>query len=279
MTLSTKTIWPFLACCLLMPVAKCQPLGQTQSASASPSPPQATQPQTPQPQTPAPKTQPEIPAWKTQPYDSALSFYHTWLTPETHLFRGSEYVAYTQLLKSGYPYFGENSRRRGTVYYDGVLYKNVFLYYDLVTGQLVMNDTYNVFKIALFNELVDSFSIEDHFFIHLRDSLNPTAPHNGYYEQLFNGHILLLKKEKKEILEDLNQGEHAIHYIEGADSSYYLKIGNTYHPVNNRRSLSNTLKNRKKDLKRFLRSQHLSMRKEREITLIKVAAWYDSLPH
>lgn len=212
-------------------------------------------------------------------YDSALSVYHTYMTPETHLFRGDEYVVYVQLLKEGYPYFGENSRRKGSVYYDGIFYKDVYLYLDLVSGQVIMNDVFNVFKIALITNLVDSFSIEDHFFIRLRDSLNPSQPRNGFYEELYKGHILLLKREKKTIEEDLYSSDHALRFIKGADSSYYLKTGNVYHAVNNSRSLLNVLKDHKKDVKIFIRTHHLSMRKDRENTLIKVTAWYDSLPH
>jgi len=201
------------------------------------------------------------------------------MTPETHLFRGSEYVTYAQVLKAGYPYFGENSKRKGMVAYNKIRYNDVYLYYDLVTGQVVMNDFYNVFKIALYSPLVDSFSIENHFFIHLRDSLNPTAPRNGFYERLYNGHIQLLKKEKKDIQEDLYSSNVAQRFIQGADSAYYLKIGDVYHPVNNNRSLRNVLKDHKKELKKFIRTQQLSLRKQREITLIKVTAWYDSLTH
>jgi len=212
-------------------------------------------------------------------YDSAISQYHAYMAPETHLYRGDEYVAYVQLLKEGYPYFGENSKRIGMVAYDKIIYKDVYLYYDLVTGQVVMNDLYNVFKIALIGPLIDSFSIENHFFIHLRDSLNPTAPRNGFYERLYDGHIELLKKEKKQIEEDLYSTDHVLRFIHGTDSAYYLRIGNAYHAVNNSKSLQNALQDKKKDLRKFIRTQHLSMRRERENTLIKVTAWYDSLPH
>ena len=212
-------------------------------------------------------------------YDSAVSQYHNYMVPETHLFRGNEYVAYVQTLKEGYPYFGENSRRKGMVAYNKIIYGDIYLYYDLVTQEVVINDFYDVFKIALYNELVDSFSIENHFFIHLRDSLNPTAPRNGFYERLYNGHIQLLKKEKKEIQEDLYSSNVVLRFIHGADSAYYLKIGDAYHPVNNNRSLQNALKDHRKELKKFLRTQQLSMRRAREITLIKVTAWYDSLTH
>jgi hypothetical protein len=215
-------------------------------------------------------------------YDSAVSQYHAYMVPETHLFRGNEYAAYAQQLKEGYPYFGENSKRKGMVAYDKIIYNDVYLYYDLVTGDVVINDFFNVFKIALYTPLLDSFSIEDHFFIHLRDSLNPTAPRNGFYERLYNGYngrIQLLKKEKKEIQEDLYSSNVAQRFIRGADSAYYLRIGEVYHPVNNNRSLQNVLKDHRKELKKFIRTRQLSMRRNREITLIKVTAWYDSLTH
>lgn len=212
-------------------------------------------------------------------YDSAINDYHSYMSPETHFFRGDEYLTYAQLLKEGYPYFGENSKRKGWVAYDKIIYSNIYLYYDIVTGQVVIPDFYDVFKIALYTHLIDSFSIENHFFIQLRDSLNPTQPRNGFYERLYNGHIQLLKKEKKSIEEDLYSSSVVQRFIHGADSSYYLKIGNTYHAVNNTKSLQNLVGDRKKDLKKFIRSQQLSMRKDRENTLIKVTAWYDTFPH
>jgi hypothetical protein len=212
-------------------------------------------------------------------FDSAVSQYHAYVTPETHLLRGPEYITYAQLLKEGYPYFGENSMRYGTVYYDGIRYEHVKLYHDLVTGEVVTNDNYNVFKISLITELVDSFSIEDHHFIHLRDSLNPSQPRNGFYEVLYAGHLVLLKKEKKSIQEDLYSSDHAIKFIHGTDSVYYLRNGNVYHPVNNSKSLLNLLQDKKKEIKKYIRSEQLSMRKDRENTLIKVIAWYDSQPH
>ncbi len=250
MRLTTKTFWPILLVCAHLSL-----LGRAQSVAD------------------------DSDSLIQTAYDSAVSQYHTYMTPETHLFRGSEYVTYAQVLKEGYPYFGENSKRKGMVAYNKIRYNDVYLYYDLVTGQVVMNDFYNVFKIALYSPLVDSFSIENHFFIHLRDSLNPTAPRNGFYERLYNGHIQLLKKEKKDIQEDLYSSNVAQRFIQGADSAYYLKIGDVYHPVNNNRSLRNVLKDHKKELKKFIRTQQLSLRKQREITLIKVTAWYDSLTH
>lgn len=213
-------------------------------------------------------------------YGDALRLYHDWLAPEPNLYRGPEYVAYDHLLREGHPYYGDNSRYKGAVWYNGIFYDNLLLQYDLVKDQLVINDpTYNIFRIGLITTLIDSFSLGTHFFLHLADDRNPTAPRNGFYERLYNGRIVLLKREKKVIEKDLYSSDHVEQFIRDTDSSYYLQIGNLYRSVNNIRSLLDVLKDRKKEVRKFIRSSHLSMRKDRENTLIKVTAWYDSSAH
>jgi hypothetical protein len=212
-------------------------------------------------------------------YSEAVSQYHTYLTPEANLFRGPEYVAYDRQLRDGHPYYGENSRRMGSVYYNGIFYPRMLLLYDLVQDLVIINDPHNYFTIGLIGPLVDSFSLEAHFFLRLSDSLNPTAPRNGFYERLYQGRIIVLKKEKKRIEKDLSSGQYVQLYVPPADSSYYLKIGNTYYSVNNNKSLLYALKDKKKEARKFMRSNHLSMRNDRENTLLKVSAWYDTPDH
>jgi hypothetical protein len=210
---------------------------------------------------------------------SAVTLYHTFLVPETGLFKGSEYADYAHLLRDGHPFYGEYRFKIGSVSYHGILYKNVPILYDLVYDEVIIGDYYNIFKIILTGQLIDHFTIEDHSFTRLTDSVTPGMPKVGFYEELYTGHITLLKREAKQIQEDLNNGDHAQRFIDGTDSSYLLHIGNVYHPVNHIKSLLSTLKDKKKEVRRFIRSNHLSMRKDRENTLIKVAAWYDSSPH
>ena len=212
-------------------------------------------------------------------YADALALYHDFLTPETGLFKGTEYADYAHLLRNGHPFYGEDKFKIGTISYHGVRYKNVPILYDLVYDQVIIGDYYHIFKIILTSQLIDRFTIEDHSFIRQTDSITPGLPRVGFYEELYAGRITLLKRESKQIQEDLNSGDHAQRFIEGTDSSYWLRMGNAYYPVNHYKSLFATLKDRKKEVRRFIRSNNLSMRKNREITLIKVAAWYDSSPH
>jgi hypothetical protein len=212
-------------------------------------------------------------------YAYALHQYHTYLDPEPALYRGGQYVDYDYQLESGHPYFGEHSMRKGTVWYNGIFYENLLLLHDLVKDLIVTNDPVNTYKIVLISDLVDRFTIEDNVFIRLRDSLNPSAPRNGFYEQLYKGRISLLKKEKKSVEDDLSSQEKGVQHYISSTVSYYLKKGAVYYSVNNKSSLLYALKDRNKEIRKFIRKNSLNIRKDKENTLLKVVAWYDGDNH
>lgn len=210
-------------------------------------------------------------------YGLALKQYHSYLDPEPNLYRGGQYAEYAFMLKEGHPYFGEERLRKGTVVYNGILYDNVLLLYDEVKDLLVIPDPLKVFKISLISYQVDSFTIEDHSFVRLNDSLNRSQPENGYYEQLYKGHVSLLKRERKIVQEDIsNLAEGVRRFIE-VHVSYYVKRGNEYYPVNNKSSLLYALKDKNKEARKFIRQNHLNLRKDKENTLVKVVTWYNGL--
>ena len=95
-----------------------------------------------------------------------------------------------------------------------------------------------------------------------------------FYEQLYKGRTWLLKKEKKDVREEVTST--IDRYIDYS-VSYYLKKGDIYYPVNNKRSLLRALKDKGPDLKKFMRKNGLKLKEEKETTLVKVSAWYDSL--
>jgi hypothetical protein len=210
-------------------------------------------------------------------YDLALKQYHAYLDPEPNLYRGSQYAEYGFLLKEGHPFFGEDRLRNGTVIYHGILYENVSLLFDEVLDLLVMPDPFKVFKISLINYEVDGFTIEDHSFVRLSDSLNHSQPGNGFYEQLYKGHISILKREKKTIQDDISNPAEGVRRLIYAQITYYLKRGNEYYSVNNKSSLLYAMKDKAREARKFMRQNHLNFRKDKENTLVKVAAWSDGL--
>lgn len=212
-------------------------------------------------------------------YALALRQYHDYLKPEPNLYRGGQYAGYHFSLESGHPYFGEEKMRKGTISYNGILYKDILLVHDLVQDIVIINDPTNIYMISLIPWQVDRFTIEDHLFIRLSDSLNPSAPRNGFYEQLYKGHILLLKKERKKIEDDVSSPEKGLQHYISSTTSYYLKKGDTYYSIGNKRSLIHALGDRSGQIRKFIRKNGLSLRKDKDNTLQKVVAWYDGNNH
>jgi hypothetical protein len=133
--------------------------------------------------------------------------------------------------------------------------------------------------ISLISGQVERFSIENHLFIRLTDSLNPSAPRNGFYEQLYQGHVLLLKKERKRIEDDVTSPEKGLQHYISSTTSYYLKKGNTYYSVSNKRSLLNVLKDKKPDIRKYIRKNGIHLKDDKDNALAKVVAWYDGNNH
>ncbi len=211
-------------------------------------------------------------------YSTALRQYHAYLTPEAELYRGIEYLTYSDRLKEGNPYFEDNHMQQGTALYNGVLYENLPVLYDIVKDLLLVNDPSNNHRITLIGSQLDRFTIGRHLFVSVRDSLNPSAPSNGYYEQLHKGQITLLKKQIKTIRVETSIEEGIQRFID-SEVHYYIKKGDVYYTVFNRRSLLHALKDRSKDLKKFMKNNGLNIKKDRENTLLQVAAWYDGNGH
>lgn len=207
--------------------------------------------------------------------DNAIRQYHTYLDPEPALYRGSQYVIYAFQIKEGHPYFDTDQMQTGSVLYNGILYKDIPLIYDLAMGLLVTNDYYKIYRIALINEEIDSFTIQNHIFIRFRDSLDPSAPRPGFYELLHNGRTVILKKEKKTVREEVSTSV-ITKYIEYS-VSYYVKKDSIWYLVNTKKGLLNAFRDKGPQLKKFLRSNGLKFRQDKDNTLIKAVTWYDSL--
>ena len=73
-------------------------------------------------------------------YTIALRQYHAFVAPETGLYRGPQYADYDYLIQKGEPFFGPDSIRTGTIWYDGIFYEHIPMLYDLVKGLVVIQD-------------------------------------------------------------------------------------------------------------------------------------------
>ena len=207
---------------------------------------------------------------------NAIRIYHSYLTPEPGLYNGSEYADYPIRLTEGHQFFDTNELVNGSIVYDGVLYENVPLQIDLVTEHVIINSFGGAYRMQLINEKISRFKLLNHTFIRIvKDSANRNVISTGFYDQLYAGNIAVLKKEQKEIRENVS----IVTGITGSvteNDFYYLKKEGKFYDVKNKNALLEVLQDKKKDVKQFMRKNKLKFRKDPDNVLIQVARYYDT---
>jgi len=190
------------------------------------------------------------------------------------LFTGAEYIRNGQHAQ-GYPFFLSESPLDGSVLYDGVSYEHAPLQYDLVTGEVVAHDSTGDANISLVQDKLPRFSIKGHHFIRLPAAGDSDRSISAsYYELLEDGRTPLLARHEKRLVFPFNK-EEAVKYL--ATDIYFVRLDGRYIRVDGRRSLLNTLADKKDQLRKFIRQHDLDFSKDLENALRRAIAYYNQL--
>lgn len=209
-------------------------------------------------------------------YKNAVALYNQSLTEELHVFNGREDKGYTQQFSVGTPYFLTDNWSKGTLKYDGKMYENVSLLYDVAKDEVVYLYFDNMSRIRLAKQKVSGFSIMGHDFIHIiPDSLHssPVAP--GFYDELHHGKTSLLAKRTKNIQSFIRQSGEEFKVF--SKDHYYIKKGDDYITVSNKRSFLRNLNDKRKELQQYIRRNKLNFKKDLENAMTKTLSYYDQL--
>lgn len=163
----------------------------------------------------------------------------------------------------------------GTVNYDGVVYSNIPLIYN-IHKDLVLSLLYNkLFTYSLIGDKISEFDLLDHHFIRFYpDSLNKLMV-EGFYDELYNAKLQVLSRYIKD-LQTENNGS-TITKVFTEKDTHFLKKGNTYYKVNSSGDFVNVLKDKKKELKKYIKDNKLNFRHDPDKAMIMVASYYDHL--
>jgi len=209
--------------------------------------------------------------------DVENSFYSA-IGSNSRLYNGKLYEFYDHSIQSNAYFMDINDWRPGSVVYDGYLYDKVDMLYDLFKDELVIHLYNSYLKISLISEKVKSFNLLDHHFIYLKqDAANPTSLKSGFYDVLYDGKIKVLAKRKKTIQASGNLSVTIYSYFTPTTVDYYLYKNGNYYTVNSQGEFLNVLKDRKKQVQDFIKSNKIKYRKGREEAMTMIAGYYDHL--
>jgi len=211
-------------------------------------------------------------------FNNAVALYNSALDVQVPVYSGPEYYFYDPHIRGNAYYQDINGFSKGSVYYDGTMYNNISLLYDINTDQLVCLFPNRISKFIVQKDRVQTFDYLGSHFINVnKDTLpNNTVLETGYYRQLYNGKSEVLAKYTKSMQSTTSTSNLVEYYFTGK-TYFYIKKNNVFRSVGSKGSVLDLFKERKADLKKFIKANNIDFKEKPEEAMVKVATWYDHL--
>ncbi len=200
--------------------------------------------------------------------DQTISYNNSAATKTSGLYTGSVYVRDYYKVK-GHPFFETDSLQKGDVFYNGVLYKNIDLLYDLSHDNLVIKYAEDA-NLVLVREKIGYFKIKGHLFVP-----GSNAMERIFYDVLYTGNVEILAQRKKELVPWSKTMEFDAAFSQ--TNNYFIYKDSSYYKVNSKQELLDVLKDKKSELKEFISKNKPDFRKNFETALLSLAMYYDQI--
>lgn len=202
----------------------------------------------------------------------AIDYFQNEIGENAHLYTGKEYTPYPKGIK-GQPFFLSLQMQAGDIFYDGTLYPDIPLLFDIVRQEVVINRYNENIRIKLLNEKLKYFTLSGHKFenIALREGKDESV---SIYDVVFNGKASVLVERVKRIKNPV-KAEDPPEFVE--EDVFYIRNANTLYAVDNRSSLIHSMNDKGELIKAYIRKNKLRLKKDIEKDLITTAAYYLTL--
>ena len=172
------------------------------------------------------------------------------------IFRGPEVVKY-QFRYQGTPYAYTEDFSMGSLVYNDVKYDGVELNLNAHKDELHLKITSSGVVLELDKNIVGEFVIGRRQFVTLVGEKAIDGLPQGYYQVLYKGGDILLKKNIRTFHERLQtSGSGVFRYFDQSNKYYLLKDGIVY-PVGKNKDFAKVYKENKKEIKGFIRHNRM----------------------
>ena len=214
-------------------------------------------------------------AFYNQSVNVALQSYKKEIQENLHIYNGSEYLRTGHGVK-GTPFFASDSLLQGDVFYDGRLYKNISIHYDLVTDDVVINNYAQNNEIKLVPEKLDYFYILQHLFVRITaDSSLPSFINTGFYEKLLDGRFSLFARRTKVRRLFGNASDNDARFNEY--NHYFVLLNNTFYRVDDKGDFLALMAGKKNEIRKYIKDNKIDFNRKREESMVRVAEYYAQL--
>ena len=203
-----------------------------------------------------------------------VKVYYAAMGEQSPLYNGREYVEYSGTIQVGHPFYNTTEFTKGSIIYEGMLFNDAMILYDIVKDKVIIRHFNQIFRIDLPVEKIQEFHLLNHHFIRLyADSAGVIE--EGFYDKMYDGKTKLYIRRRKLIAEE-RTGTDLLRVAEQKDILYIQKEG-TYHPVKTLKGLLKVFSNRSDGIRQHLRKNGIKFRKAPEAAVLTAVQYYDRL--
>lgn len=189
-------------------------------------------------------------------------------------YNGAQYSSYIPKTK-GHPYFITDSLTSSSILYNGILYPDVKMKFDLVQSKPVLYNFDNGFLFCPGPEKIKYFIIGGHYFENMSFlALEENTAPPVFFENIFSGSNVSIYLQWEKNLFQPVKAEDTMPFYKEYKTWYILKAGVLYE-VNGKRSVLKILGDRKQELKNFMAVNHIEAMNSDGLKL--VAVMYEAL--
>lgn len=203
--------------------------------------------------------------------------YSELFTEQLQLYNGIAYkeIQVNRNLDRGNPFFLLDSMGIEQIRFDGVLYSNIRLQYDLLQNQVITTLPNTNLKIALIHDKVQHFTVHGHFFENIREGALPSENFQpGFYEVLYKGKVCVYAKRIKVITESNNNLVIKRNFVDKVDL-YVYKDG-IYYLIKSKKLLLEVLEEHE-EVNNSMKAISGRFSKNKERFVVRAVETYDRL--
>lgn len=196
---------------------------------------------------------------------------------QSKLFNGAFYEFYLPRI-TGSAYFKDSQEfTKGSVVYDGFLYEDVPLLYDMYRDVVVSVFYEGNFKFSLISEKVTEFKIDNHHFVYVDKGLDSTKSvgRTGFYDRLYNGKVKIYSKRTR-LLQEATDSRYARQFFV-PKNFYYVEKDKMLHSFASLGSFLSLFKKEKSEMRKYLKKNEIRYKDNPERAMVLLASYYDTL--
>lgn len=212
--------------------------------------------------------------------DYLFTLYNRRIDASNEMINGRDYFPYYYRSENKPLLFSEK-KKSGSFIMNGKKYENLMLDYDTYLDEIIYSDGTKFFeekslRIALNKERVESFKLyfenDSLTFRNFRssDGAKFNLP-EGFYEEVYDGISKYIIKHHSSITKEKSMNVY-LYFANG-----YVMVGKNFSRLRSRRGFVKLFGVKSAEIKKFMRSNRIHVRKEDKIKIASVLRYYDTL--